>query len=227
MGDWNAINSQVPYQLCGGGNGGGGDCRCDGANVGGSPGEVFRDKTGNTLNFRTLKSDDSSINIAVDGDTVNLTAAAGGGSCIPLIKNEGSQFGARYVGLVNVADGGSSRDRGIYLGGVFAGLKNLYSESDQTTLVVVEDESDPNQHLAIVYLRNTRSPFGRIALFQNGVERLSVPAPLDTHPTLIARGLLNRSTSASSSALLSWRLRSSRTSTGWLGHRCACASERV
>ena len=51
-----------------------------GANVGGGPGQVFRDKTGNTLNFRTLENTDGDLDISTVGDVVrlNLNAATGG-----------------------------------------------------------------------------------------------------------------------------------------------------
>jgi hypothetical protein len=46
-------------------------------NVGSGPGEIFRDKTGgDTFNLRTLKSEGGTVTITVDGDEVNLEAAA-------------------------------------------------------------------------------------------------------------------------------------------------------
>jgi hypothetical protein len=50
---------------------GGGEANT-GANVGSGEGEVYRDKTGVTLNFRTLK-EDGGINITTDGDEVKIS----------------------------------------------------------------------------------------------------------------------------------------------------------
>lgn len=59
--------------------GGGGEANL-GANIGGGVGEVFRDKTGITLNFKTLRSSDGSVTITNEADTINLQSSSGGGS---------------------------------------------------------------------------------------------------------------------------------------------------
>lgn len=187
MGDWNAINSQIPYQLMGG-KGGGDDCNCDGANVGSGPGEVFRDKTGNTLNFRTLKSADDSLNIVTAGDEIDLQVNPENlPGCMPLLTGIGGLIGARFTAEVTVQNGAEADQRGIYLGGIFAGLKNLVSDdTDDITLLVVEDPSDANVHLRIAYRNNADSPYGRLVFVQNSNEVYSIPAQIDSHPTLVA-----------------------------------------
>jgi len=52
----------------------------DGANVGTGTGEVFRDKTGTILNFRTLKNNDGSLVITTSGDEVNIDINTSGPS---------------------------------------------------------------------------------------------------------------------------------------------------
>lgn len=59
-------------------NGGSGGQSNTGANVGSGAG-VFRDKTGVTLNFRTLTSDDASVDITQNADTVDLSVQGAGG----------------------------------------------------------------------------------------------------------------------------------------------------
>ena len=49
----------------------------DGANVGTGTGRVFRNKTGTTLNFRTLRDAGGAIDIATAGDNVDITGANG------------------------------------------------------------------------------------------------------------------------------------------------------
>jgi hypothetical protein len=51
-----------------------------GANVGDGAGEVYRDKTGVTLNFRTLKAMSGNISIVVNGDVIEIDSLAGGGN---------------------------------------------------------------------------------------------------------------------------------------------------
>jgi hypothetical protein len=60
------------------GGGGGGETN-DGANVGSGAGQIYKDKTGVDINFRTLQSSGATVNIATSGNIVNLESAAGGG----------------------------------------------------------------------------------------------------------------------------------------------------
>lgn len=53
-----------------------------GANVGVGAGQIFRDKTGTTINFRTLQSSGATVTITTDGDIVNLESSGGGSSRI-------------------------------------------------------------------------------------------------------------------------------------------------
>lgn len=69
------MSAKVLFIPHGGGGGGGGEVN-DGQNVGTGPGEVYRDKTGTTLNFRTLESQDGSLDISTAGNTVNLEVAS-------------------------------------------------------------------------------------------------------------------------------------------------------
>jgi len=68
------VSAKVLFIPHGGGGGGGGEVN-EGANVGTGPGDVYRDKTGTTLNFRTLESQDGSLDISTTGNTVNLEVA--------------------------------------------------------------------------------------------------------------------------------------------------------
>ncbi|MCP4244705.1 MAG: hypothetical protein GY772_29530 [bacterium] len=71
------MSAKVLFIPHGGGGGGGGEVN-EGANVGTGPGKVYKDKTGATLNFRTLESQDGSLNITptLPADfTVNLEVA--------------------------------------------------------------------------------------------------------------------------------------------------------
>jgi hypothetical protein len=56
--------------------GGGGESN-DGANVGTGTGLIYRDKTGITLNFKSLRSSDASVTITDEVNTIDLVAAAG------------------------------------------------------------------------------------------------------------------------------------------------------
>jgi hypothetical protein len=72
------VSAKVLFIPHGGGGGGGGEVN-EGANVGTGEGKVYKDKTGPTLNFRTLESQDGSLNITptAPGDfTVNLEVAS-------------------------------------------------------------------------------------------------------------------------------------------------------
>lgn len=55
-----------------------GETDVDGANVGGAEGEIFRDKTGTTLNFKTLNAG-ANITITNNADTIDIAATGGGG----------------------------------------------------------------------------------------------------------------------------------------------------
>ena len=219
------------------GGGGGGGQNNTGANVGSGPGESFRDKTGVTLNFRTIQSSDDSLAVATAGDEIDLKIDAspenvgdgveiyddtvGPGNlpwkfktltseddsvtitdngdevdfstnapkCMPMLSPIGAAggAGAQYTADVDVLNGGSSDVRGIYLGGIFSGLKNLAEDSgDDITLVVVEDPSDSNVHLRLAYRNDADGQHGRLVFIQNSNEVFSVPAQIDTHPTIIA-----------------------------------------
>jgi hypothetical protein len=117
----------------------------------------------------------------------------GGGSpaaapaCFPLLKNIGSALGAAYGADVVIPDGAQSHVRGLSAGGIFAGLKNLSTAENaggETVLVSIEDGD--SRTLAIVYKRHEDAPYGRLAMRLNGEDVLSMPAPVDTHPVLIA-----------------------------------------
>lgn len=56
-------------------------CGCEGANVGDGLGEVFRDKVGDNLNFRTLKAG-TNITIATVDDVITIESASGSGNVI-------------------------------------------------------------------------------------------------------------------------------------------------
>jgi hypothetical protein len=51
----------------------------NGFNVGGAAGEIFRDKTGTTLNFRTVQSSGGTLSVVTDGNVVNIETAGGTG----------------------------------------------------------------------------------------------------------------------------------------------------
>lgn len=57
------------------GGGGGGEVNT-GQNVGGGAGQVFRDKTGTVLNFRTIQNIDGTITVSTAGDLITLSANA-------------------------------------------------------------------------------------------------------------------------------------------------------
>ena len=69
--------------------GGGGGEANDGANVGGATGQVFRDKTGVDLNFKTFRSSDASVVITNEADTINLQATGAGGGEANTQTNQG------------------------------------------------------------------------------------------------------------------------------------------
>jgi hypothetical protein len=79
-----AISPRAPLLFVGGG---GGEVN-DGANVGGFN-EVYRDKTGVDLNFRTLQSSDGSVTITQNADDLDLTVVGGGGGEV----NDGANVG--------------------------------------------------------------------------------------------------------------------------------------
>lgn len=73
------INNNANCALWFGTGGGGVGEANDGANVGGAAGELYRDKTSTTLNFKTLRSSDASVSITNEADTVDLVATGAGG----------------------------------------------------------------------------------------------------------------------------------------------------
>lgn len=66
----------------------------DGQNVGGGEGEVYRDKTGSTLNFRTLTNGDGRLAITTSGDVVTIDFDPATADTIDEAVQDGVNLGA-------------------------------------------------------------------------------------------------------------------------------------
>lgn len=103
--------------------------RTTGANVGGQTGQIFRDKTGIFINFKTLGSTDSNLIVTNNTDTVTLATTATSGNVANTIvsRNASGNFSA---GTITAALTGAASQNVLKTGDTMTGNLNMAVQSE-------------------------------------------------------------------------------------------------